>query len=77
MVKQTFIEKSREEQDLDFTLYFSAFANKDCKICYGTGKRSWHVELRQYIPCECVMMNIEKEKRELESKIIKVKEVII
>ena len=55
------LEKSREEQDKDFLLYFSHFADKDCKICYGTGKRSWHVELKQYIPCECVMINIGKE----------------
>lgn len=75
-MKQTYLNKSRSEQDLDFILYFSHFANKDCKICYGTGKRSWMVDLNQYIPCECVMINIEKEKKEQESKIIKVKEVI-
>ena len=70
------IEKTREEQDTEFNLYFRAFADKDCKICFGTGKRSWHVELRQYIPCECVMINIEKEKQAQERLITKVTEVI-
>jgi hypothetical protein len=75
-MKQSYLGKSRAEQDEDFLMYFSAFADKDCKICYGTGKKSWLVDLQQYIPCECVMINIEKEKRLQESKIIKVKEVI-
>jgi len=70
------MEKSREEQDEDFRKYFSWYADRGCKICYGTGKAGWMVELQQYMPCECVMRNMEREKREQESKIIKVKEVI-
>lgn len=75
-MEQEFLGKTREEQDKDFILYFGHFADKDCKICYGTGKGSWMVDLQQYIPCECVMINIEKEKREQENNVIKVKEVI-
>lgn len=75
-MKQTYLEKTREEQDQEFNTYFRCFADSECKICYGTGKRSWHVELRQYIPCECVMINIEKEKKKQESLITKVVEVI-
>lgn len=75
-MKQTFLGKTREEQDLDFIMYFSAFADKECKICYGTGKRSWMVDLQQYVPCECVMINIEKEKQKQENLITKVTEVI-
>lgn len=54
------IEKTKEEQDEDFK-NFSYYADQDCKLCHGTGKNGWHVELKQYIPCDCLMRNIKKE----------------
>lgn len=75
-MKQTYLEKTREEQTEEIRTYFKPYADPNCKICFGVGQRGWHVELGQYIICECVMINIEKAKKEQESKIIKVKEVI-
>ena len=75
-MNQTFLGKSKEEQEKDFKEYFGFFADKDCKNCYGTGKSSWMTELDQYIICNCVLVNIEKEKEIQESRILKVKEVI-
>lgn len=71
-MNQTFLGKTREEQDKDFVEYFRFFADRDCKICYGTGKKGWLVDLHQYIICECVMVNIEKEKQKQENLITKV-----
>lgn len=25
-----------------------------CKKCNGTGYRGWHLELQQYLPCNCI-----------------------
>lgn len=57
------IDKTKSEQEEDFKILASR-ADMDCKICLGTGKHSWHTELRQYIPCECVYRNIKKELEE-------------
>ena len=75
-MNQTYLEKTKEEQESDFRIYFQPYADITCKICHGTGKRSWMVDLQQYIPCECVMINLEKEKRKQESLITRVTEVI-
>ena len=63
-MKQTYLGKSREDQDEEIRMYFKPYADVGCKICYGTGKASWMVDLVQYRLCECVMINIEKEKQE-------------
>jgi hypothetical protein len=75
-MKQTFIEKSREEQTKEIQEYFKPYADPNCKICFGVGQRGWMTELRQYLICECVMRNIEIEKKKQESLITKVTEVI-
>ena len=75
-MKQTYINKTREEQTEEIRLYFKPYADVDCKICLGVGQRGWLVDLGQYIICECVMRNIEIEKKKQESLITKVVEVI-
>ena len=75
-MKQTYIGKSREEQDEEIRGFFRPYAEPNCKICLGVGHRGWMLELRQYIICECVMINIEKTKKEQENLITKVVEVI-
>lgn len=62
-MKQTYINKTREEQDKEIREYFKPYANEDCKVCFGVGQRGWLVDLGQYLICECVMRNIELEKR--------------
>ena len=57
------IDKTKAEQDEEFKIIASR-ADKDCKLCHGTGKNGWLTELRQYIPCECVHKNIRKELEE-------------
>ena len=75
-MEQTYLGKSREEQTEEIKNFFQPYADPNCKICYGVGHRGWMMELAQYVICECVMINIEKTKKEQESKIIKVKEVV-
>ena len=74
-MKQTYLGKSREEQTEEIRTYFKPYADPNCKICLGVGQRGWLVDLQQYIICECVMINIEKAKKEQESLITKVTEV--
>lgn len=70
-MKQTYLNKTREEQDKDFIEYFGFFADKDCKVCYGTGKASWMTDLNQYVICNCVLANIELEKQKQEALIVR------
>jgi len=74
-MKQTYLGKSREEQTEEIRTYFKPYADPNCKICLGVGQRGWLVDLGQYIICECVMINIEKAKKEQESLITKVTEI--
>ena len=62
-MNQTYIGKSREEQEIEIKEYFKPYADPDCKICYGVGHRGWFLDLNQYLICECVMMNVELEKK--------------
>lgn len=70
-MNQTYLNKTRDEQEEEFKTYFQPYADPDCKLCYGTGKKHWHTELRQYVICECVFINIESEKQKLESLIVR------
>jgi len=65
-LKQTYLNKTRDEQDQEIRNYFRPFADSNCKICLGVGHRGWMMELAQYIICECVMINIEKTKKKQE-----------
>lgn len=60
-------KKTREEQDEDFKV-LSGMANKNCPTCYGSGKFAWSTKDEMYIPCTCLLNNLEKalEKREEE-----------
>lgn len=49
--------KSREEQANDFREMCEVaerINGKLCDKCLGTGTRGWHIELEQYLPCQCV-----------------------
>ena len=74
-MKQTYLNKTREEQTEEIRTYFKPYADPNCKICLGVGQRGWLVDLNQYIICECVMINIEKAKKEQESLITRVTEI--
>ena len=51
------VGKTRAEQEEDFR-QIAAYADPDCKYCYGTAKEAWLVDLDQYKVCECVLENI-------------------
>lgn len=68
-MKIDYLDKTRDEQEEEIKTYFKPYADENCKICFGTGKRGWHTDLRQYIICECVLMNIEAEKQRMENLI--------
>jgi len=70
-MKIDYLNKTRDEQEEEIRKYFQPFADPNCKICFGTGKQHWHQDLRQYVICECVMINIEIEKKRMENLIYK------
>lgn len=49
---------NKEQQEKDFE-QIKAYANPNCKHCYGTGKLHWFVEIQHYQVCPCVEKNIE------------------
>lgn len=53
--------KSKEEQLKDFKEIISTRADTTCKICFGRGYQGFDDNEQKYIPCPCVIKNIEKE----------------
>ena len=59
------IDKSREDQDIEFRTFIEPYATINCKECYGTGKAGWikylgDIKVDQYQVCTCVTNNIQK-----------------
>ena len=52
--------KTKEEQDEDFKL-LSHYANKNCPSCFGSGKNGFNTETQLYVPCTCLLNNLNKE----------------
>lgn len=56
--------KTKEEQQEDFKIIASR-ANADCDCCVGKGYSGFDITTQRYVPCLCVLKNIEKELEEL------------
>ncbi len=59
------IDKSREDQDIEFQMFIEPYATINCKECHGTGKAGWieylgDIKMSQYQVCVCVTNNIQK-----------------
>jgi len=52
--------KSREEQDADFA-FLAEYADKNCPTCFGTAKNGFNTETQLYVPCGCLLSNLNKE----------------
>jgi hypothetical protein len=53
--------KSKEEQLKDFEEIISSRAEVTCNLCYGRGYQGFDQNQHKYIPCSCVLANVEKE----------------
>ncbi len=52
---------TKEEQEKDFKEVISSRTDKDCKICFGKGYQGWNQVEERFVPCTCVMKNIQNE----------------
>lgn len=59
--EQTEPSKTREEQDEDYKTYFEPYADKNCPTCFGTAKAGWDTKNLMYVPCTCLLNNLNKE----------------
>ena len=62
------MNKTRIDQEAEIRFYFEPYANKGCKECFGTAKKSWISYLggekyNAYQICDCVMKNIKKTRK--------------
>lgn len=51
--------KNKEEQLKDFEI-IKKFANKNCQLCFGSARQGFSTEYKRYVPCICVLRNLEK-----------------
>lgn len=54
------LEELKAKQREDFKI-IATRANKDCPICFGKGFQGFDINELKYIPCICVIRNLEKE----------------
>lgn len=65
------VEKSRSEQAKDFAEMVRLRGGKPCPDCFDRGYVGWHIELEQYIACNCILnkareiVQLRKEKLEV------------
>lgn len=51
--------KNKEEQLKDFDI-IKKFADKNCQLCWSRGYQGWSEEHKRFIPCICIIKNLEK-----------------
>lgn len=57
--------KTKEEQLKDYENILSSRADINCPTCWGRAFKAWNETEERYVPCECLIKNVEKEVAEM------------
>lgn len=60
--------KPKEAQEKEIETYFKPYASAICGLCFGRGHIGFNAQRNQYVVCDCVTRNIEKEKLKAQGK---------